>query len=264
MKVLAIGDTHMNTSAICNVAIPQAKKHGCPIIVQCGDFGYWEHEREGEKFLHKVSKHLVRNDLVMYWIDGNHDNHPKLWADYEPEGPEGLVKVRPHLYYVPRGTVFDLGDVRCLGLGGAFSIDKEWRLYEESLLATEGLCWWPTEMITNDEVLTAIANGAARGPIQIMFTHDCPTGVDVPGIHSVDKWKWPETWENRDRLREVFDALRPRLVVHGHYHVRYSGGLHWQPGPGEALEGCRVEGLSNDGRSGFALVLDLDAMFESQ
>lgn len=290
-KILACGDVHGNTSAVCNVAIPIAKKNGCKTIMQVGDWGYWEHQQDGKRFLDKVSKALVREDITLYWIDGNHENHPKLWAEYAPSGPDGFCMIRPNLYYIPRGTVWKFDGVTCLGLGGAFSIDKEWRLQYE--LRDAGLLrssdymyskfshaevseysvgsdfvhtmWWPTEMIRFEDAELAKKNAVEKGPIDIMFTHDVPTGVDVPGIHSVDKWRWPETWQNRDLLREVYDVVQPKLLIHGHYHVRYTGKLPLQPkvGTGDLLEWeyCRVDGLANDGLQGFAVVLDLDSLF---
>jgi Icc-related predicted phosphoesterase len=265
MNILVIGDTHGNTSAICNVAIPTARKRDCKLIIQVGDFGYWEHQEAGKKFLNKVSKALVRENMVMYWIDGNHENHPLLWQSYHPSGPYGLMMIRPNLYYVPRGTVFKIEDVTCLGLGGAFSIDRDWRINEELYAGKPETLWWPTEMITFEQAKLARENARDLGPIDLMFTHDCPTGTDIPGIHSKDKWIYPETWLNRDLLREVFDDVQPKMLIHGHYHVRYTDKLPLKPkvGDGDLLEWdyCRVDGLSNDGRDGFAVVLDMDALF---
>lgn len=288
MKILACGDTHGNTSALCNIAIPQAKKNGCEYIVQCGDFGYWEHQQDGVKFLNKVSKSLVRENIVMYWLDGNHENHPLLWEKY-PENEDGFCEVRPNLFYLPRGKVWKFGDVTCLALGGAFSIDKEWRVAEElahgplggrfsadprvaeeqaerySRGDYEHTLWWPTEMTTKEDGERAIRHAMADGPVDIMFTHDCPEGTDIPGIHSVDKWRWPQTWQNREILRNVFDAVQPKLLIHGHYHERYTSKLPLSPkvGNGDLLEWdyCRVDGLANDGRPGFAVILDLDSLF---
>lgn len=280
MKILALGDVHGFTSAVCNLALPQADKHDIKTIIQVGDFGYWEHADEGKRYLDKVSKHLVRRGIEMWWLDGNHENHPMLWDKYKPSGPNGFLEVRPNLWYMPRGSVFKLGNVRCLVLGGAFSIDKAWRVQKELrdagiLRPTDYISgskymaqdyfvgsdfvhklWWPTEMITDDEVATAIKN-VGDEPIDIMFSHDCPTGVSIPGIHSVDKWKYPQTWENRDRLLEVFQVAQPKLLVHGHYHTAYTARLPLK----EEGWGCRIEGLANDGNQGFTIVLDLDLLF---
>lgn len=264
-KILVCGDTHGNTSAICNVAIPMARKNGCKLIVQVGDFGYWEHTQEGVRFLNKVSKCLVREDMTMIWLDGNHENHPMLWREYWPSGPDGFCTIRENLHYLPRGTVWKIGHVTCLALGGAFSIDRDWRIGEELYSGKPETLWWSTEMIRFEEATQAVKNAKEKGPVDIMFTHDCPTGTDIEGIHSKDKWIYPETWQNRDLLREVFDEVQPKLLIHGHYHTRYTSKLPLKPkvGEGDLLDWdyCRVDGLSNDGRPGFAVVLDLDSLF---
>lgn len=262
MRILACGDTHMNTSAICNVAVPQARKHGCEAIFQVGDFGFWTHEQEGVKFIRKVSNHLVKNNLDLYWIDGNHDNHPKLWAEYAPQAPYGFCRIADRLWYVPRGTVWQWNNIRFLGLGGAFSIDSQWRINAEKARSAPGTLWWPTEMVRDEDVDAAVENLEGQ-PVDVMFTHDCPTGPDVPMVRREDKWKFPQTWKNRESLRTVFDKAQPKLLVHGHYHVRYTELL------AEAYERdgqldyrqCRIEGLANDGLDGFAIVLDFDSLF---
>lgn len=286
MKILAIGDTHGDLTAPCNIALPQAAKHDIKLILQMGDFGYWEHQEDGKRFLDKLSKHLVRRGMEMWWFDGNHENHPMLWEKYKPSGPNGFCEIRPNLWYIPRGSVFNLGHVRCVVMGGAFSIDKGSRLKREmmhrghrvGMYSSYGVTdmldssikewantleghteWWPTEMITDEQVATAVKNLDGE-PVDVMFSHDCPTGVSIPGIHSVDKWKYPETWENRDRLLTVFEAAQPKLLVHGHYHTAYTGRL---PLKKEGW-GCRVEGLANDGTQGFSIVLDLDQLFPVQ
>lgn len=278
MKILTIGDTHGDLSSLCNIALPQAAKHNINLIIQVGDFGYWEHFEDGQRFLNKLSKHLVRRGITLWWLDGNHENHPMLWDKYtaDPDN-NGFMEIRENLWYMPRGSVFTLDNVRFLVLGGAFSIDKESRLVREMIhrghkpfSVHEGdssirqwekdgdhTQWWPTEMITDVDVNVAIQNALEAGPIDVMLTHDCPTNISIPGIHSVDKWKYPQTWENRDRLQEVFDAVQPKLLVHGHYHTAYTGRIPLK----EEGWGCRVEGLANDGFQGFSIVLDLGMLF---
>lgn len=262
MRLLVCGDTHMNTFAINNVAVAQAKKHGCTDIFQVGDFGFWTHEPEGVQFIKKVSKYLVKNGMTLYWIDGNHDNHPKLWAEYAPEAPYGFCRIAENLWYVPRGTVWQWNNVRFLGLGGAWSIDSQWRLNAEKARGMPGTLWWPTETIREQDIEAAIENLEGL-PVDVMFSHDCPTGPDIPGVPTKDMYRWPLTWENRLRVRRVFDQAQPQLLVHGHYHVRYTEMLA-EPYDNNGLldyRVARVEGLANDGLDGFAIVLDLDALF---
>lgn len=264
-KILVCGDTHMDTSSICNVAIPKATKNECPIIVQVGDFGFWEHIERGRIFLNKVSKLLVRNDIIMYWIDGNHDNHPLLWATYPGDSP---VEIRPNLFYMDRGSVMKIGSANCLFVGGGYSIDAEWRIMQELQDGRPETLWWPTEMITDAEVERAIRHVESDGPIDLMFSHDVPHGLNVPGVHAEQKQQIYQSEANRTMLTQIFKAAQPKMLIHGHYHVRYTDKLPLQPkvGDGDLLEWdyCRVDGLACNGMSGFAVVLDLDSLFVSE
>ena len=45
-------------------------------------------------------------------------------------------------------------------------------------------------------------------------------------------------------------AARPQLLVHGHYHRRYT----------EQVGGTRIEGLDCDGKNGSAVVIDTEEL----
>lgn len=253
-----MGDTHGDTAAVCNIAIPQALKHDCPVIVQCGDFGYWPHTQNGLRFLDKVSEHAVRADVQIFWVDGNHDNHPVLWREHQP-GPDGFVPVRPNLSYIPRGHVWEWDDVRFCGMGGAFSIDKERRLLAEQERGAPGSLYWPTEMISPEDSRRMIER-VKKQSVDVMFSHDAPEGTAIPGVALTGKLDFPETLRNRQALKAVFLAARPKLLVHGHYHIRYTDAVRFDG----KYEYCRVEGLAMNRENGFVLVLDLDLLFSEK
>lgn len=286
MKVLAVGDVHGDTSSVCNVAIPKARKEGCKLIIQVGDFGYFEHYDTGKRFLNKVSKCLVREKMTMFWIDGNHENHPLLWETYPaihggmygyPRKLDGLSEIRPNLFYVPRGHIMKIGPANCLFVGGAYSIDKHGRIQDELALNEPATRWWATEEITDSDVERSIRHVEASEPIDLMFTHDVPTGLNVPGVHSGGNEFFPEAERNRVKLRQIYDAAQPRMLVHGHYHMRYTDKLPLRPTVGSAYfqdvnrdgpfldwDYCRVDGLACNGMWGFCVVLDLDSLFISE
>jgi hypothetical protein len=106
------------------------------------------------------------------------------------------------------------GDVRWLALGGAHSVDRPWR--------EPGTSWWHEETITDLDVARAVAGG----PADVLVSHDCPSGVDIPGLaDTAHLWPAEEivaAEAHRARLREVADVVRPRSIWHGHFHRRYS------------------------------------------
>ena len=73
------------------------------------------------------------------------------------------------------------------------------------------------------------------GPADVLVAHDCPAGVDIPGLaESAHLWPAEElivAEAHRRRLRFVVDQVRPRTVWHGHYHRRYSARTDLGYGP---------------------------------
>lgn len=253
-KILLAGDWHGNTSA-ARRAIDYALRHGCSKIVQLGDFGYWEHTSEGARYLWKLERMLGSADVELYFVDGNHDNHPLLWRMYPPL-ENGFSKVREQLFYCPRGHRWEWDGVRFLACGGAYSIDKDRRLASEHKLKKPRTRWWPTEMIRPED----IERSSLGGKVDVVFSHDCPAGVEIPGIHAMDKQIFPDSNMNREYLRRVVLNTKPRLICHGHYHVRYRSSLALPYEVNGRLEWHRVqvEGLDFETNAGALQILDLE------
>ena len=245
------GDVHRKGAwfgHLCSVA----RDEGADTILQLGDFGFWEHKPVGVQFLDEVEGHLAELDRPCVWIDGNHENHTLLRAAYGP-GPDGFVPVRQRLSYAPRGLRWIWDGVSFLAMGGAPSFDQWMR--------TEGESWWPEEMLTEDEVAAA----SAAGSVDVLVSHDCPAGlfpppragqsatVGAPAASPVQARVariaegFDRAHVHRQLLRTVVDAVRPRLVVHGHYHHRHSSRLVLDDGTD-----VQIEGLGRDNQGGDA------------
>lgn len=255
MRLLLVGDTHGNDrffAQMCKLAVERQ----CDRIIQLGDFGYWEHYTEGKRYLKWCERQLAEKNLTCYWLDGNHENHPLLWGTYGPGGPQhrpdrdGFWRIREGLYYMPRGHRWVWDDVSFLAVGGAASVDKEYR--------KEGKSWWATELITPGDVEVA----SAGGKVDVLFSHDVPEGVEIPSLYGQEKNKFPISRANREVLLEVVKATCPYFLAHGHYHDRYSDTFTY-PINDEATEWARthVEGLGADmsAFSDTALVFDTEA-----
>ncbi len=238
MRVLFVGDTHGNEPFVRKLAA-EATRQTADVVVQVGDFGYWEHNKNwGKRFLKVVSDAAKETGVPWYFIDGNHENHPLLWKTYTERDDEGFIKVRPFLSYIPRGHVWQWDGKTFLGLGGAYSIDQEWRI--------PGRSYWPTEIIRDADVSTALK---AVDKIDVLVSHDAPSDVNIPCLAAQDKWNYPGTVINRDKLQVVMQVLLPTLIVHGHYHERYSSELSFPLGVvDDQLDWHRIqiEGLAAD------------------
>jgi hypothetical protein len=247
--IMLLGDTHGNTNFIKNVVIPAARKNKVTWIYQVGDFGYWEHELDGAAFLDAVNTELAKVGINLVFIQGNHDKVSLIADKYLEQ--DGFYKVRTNLWYAENGTVWspDEGKTNFMALGGAYSVDKSWRLEQETarfhntyhaeIRAShpnpfkESL-WFPEEEIT-DEELDVILNGVSDR-VDVLLTHDKPISATVP----MKLFPIAECEPNQRRIQKAVNLLRPKLVVHGHFHVRYTDTI---------LNGqgyTRVEGLGAD------------------
>ncbi|MGE0306865.1 MAG: metallophosphoesterase [Acidimicrobiia bacterium] len=120
-RVVIVGDTHGNTKWVKHLTHVAARSD-CPVIIQVGDFGYFPDHCDGPRFLSMVDRACSANDVELWFIDGNHDDHTSL---AELEHGHVPVRVAEHVTYLPRGTRLYLGGCALGFLGEAFSVD--WR-----------------------------------------------------------------------------------------------------------------------------------------
>lgn len=126
------------------------------------------------------------------FIRGNHDN------------PHECTK---HSQWIKDGTVED--DI--MYMGGALSIDKEWRIPEFS--------WWEDEELSVVELNTMVDIYTAAKP-RVMVTHDCPESIAhiLFGINGKLKFEFPS--RTRQALESMFNVTghQPELWCFGHWH----------------------------------------------
>lgn len=224
-----IGDTHGNTRWLRSVLDFLHEEAQVTDAVVLGDFGVW-HGEWGTKFLDGVQGKLRDLNMNLWVVLGNHENYD-LVETIEPD-EDGLQWIRPRIALFPRVFRFGIKGVSYLALGGAPSIDFQFR--------KQGSSWWPQEMITEEDVEAAIAGGHA----QVMFTHDAPEN-GTPATNDIIT-KNPMGWSRkaldyakigRDRMTKVVQAVKPDLMMHGHYHVYSEGHLYFDDGsyPGRII-----------------------------
>lgn len=227
------GDWH-GDSPCAGEVLTAAARSGADVVIQLGDFGLWP-GRIGKRYLTEVSRHAVDTEMPVLVVDGNHEDFDRL--DALPIDPAtGLRRLAEQVWHLPRGSRWQWGAVRFGALGGATSLD---RLHREP-----GRSWWPQEAITPEQA-AAMAGG---GELDVLVAHDCPSGVNIPGIHHRDTSRrsgWPiaelyRAWDHRDLLADVCCALRPTHLWHGHFHIGYTGAT------GRFGPITRVRGLSED------------------
>lgn len=244
MRVMFAGDIHGNVEHMRWLGY-MAYEQGCDTIVACGDFGYWPHLTFGKQFLREVEAVCEGWGLTLYWVDGNHENHDMLQALRGET--TGVVHLGRRTIWVPRGQVFELGELRLIGHGGAYSVDWEDRM--------EGVSWWRGETISEGDLMRVREQVASSSwePVDIAVTHEAPLPGEDNGPLTY-KDEIPESWAQRERLSEIVRLVEPSLVFCGHHHRRASF---------DTKEGVRVNVLGRDdmgGESFFVMDMTKDSV----
>ena len=236
-RLVVAGDWHGNDRAAKN-ALEAARAVGAALVLQLGDFGVWPGP-EGSSYLDRVDDLASHYKIPVAFIDGNHEDFGQIYGlDVNPK--TGLRHMRENVWHIPRASSWEWLGVRFRALGGATSLDR--------LSRTPGKSWWPEEALTEQDLARALDGGTC----DVLLTHDCPSGVSIPGIEHrnysaalTSGWPLSElerAWDHRDLLADIVRELSPRHLWHGHFHDRYSSLARL----GNACE-IAIEGLADDG-----------------
>jgi hypothetical protein len=126
--------------------------------------------------------------------------------------------------------VWEWAGKRFIALGGAYSVDKQYRLdVEEARRKPAGTLWFPEEEMTDKDMTDYLM--AAPQTVDFMFTHDKPL-MSNPGWNRKDL---KECHPNQARIQEAVDILRPHLIAHGHLHYRYDDTIDTPHGKAQVL-----------------------------
>lgn len=213
MSVYITGDVHGDFSELqqwCYAMRPKKKD----IIVILGDvalnyFGDWrDHIRK------KLANALGPE---IFCIRGNHEMRPEDAGCYELIDWHGGKVWRqpefPNLIFAKDGEIYELGGKKVIVLGGAYSVDKYYRL-------DYGYRWFPTEQ-PSDEVKKFAEDQLARAgwKVDVVFSHTCPykyrpMEAMLPDLDQKTVDTTTEEW-----LDQIEERLKYRKWYCGHWHI---------------------------------------------
>lgn len=228
MRIAFAGDWHANTDWAVK-AIEHARQDGAEIILHLGDYGY----NFTPTFRNKVELALAQAHINLLFVDGNHENF--AWLLSQPTMDDGRRRISQHVYHLPRGYRWEWDGIRFMAVGGAYSVDRKWRRINHS--------WWSEEVLTDEQIEKACVGDK----VDVLVSHDCPSGVIIPGLEDGPQMFPPleilRAEEHRTQFRKIVDAVQPKQIWHGHYHRRYDSMVDFGYGPVE------VHGLDMDATS---------------
>ena len=207
------GDTHGDFSRIerfCDKFHPS--KDDVMIILGDAGFNYYGGKRD-----QRAKKRMAELPITIFSIHGNHEMRPGTIPSYRlQKWNGGMVFVEdeyPNLLFAVDGEVFDMGGQKTIVIGGAYSVDKYYRL-------ANGWNWWADEQPT-PEMKKGIEKvlDYENWKVDAVLTHTVPlkyepVEVFLPQIDQSKVDKSTETW-----LDSIEDRLTYKHWYAGHYHT---------------------------------------------
>ena len=182
------------------------------LLILLGDVGFFY-----SVFFGKLQKDFERQEfaaalpITLLCIQGNHEQPFKEMAAEKIELLGGDGYESNGIYFAANGTTLDINGKRCLVVGGAYSVDKPWRLLR-------GNGWWEGEELTDAE-LDEIHQTVKGQKFDWVLTHTCPYN-NLPRemfLSFVDQ----SQVENRTEkaLQKIHDDISFDRWYCGHFHT---------------------------------------------
>lgn len=227
-KIFITGDTHgeIDIDKLTSRRWPEGKtlmKNDCLIIA--GDFGL-VFTPNGSKTEEFWLNWLEQRPWTTLFIDGNHENFPRLYSYPEEERFGGVVGViRPSVLHLKtRGHVYEAAGKKIWCFGGAESVDKAYR--------KEGRSWWPEEEPTWEQMEYGLSQiEKYGGEFDFIVTHDCPARMlrtCLGGFGIYDGSSKIRPGRAGEYLERVADLARAQYWFFGHYHTDLSAEIDSQ------------------------------------
>lgn len=209
--IVVSGDIHGDYEALVYKCCLQYQMTDTLIIVagDCG-FGF---NKPGfyDAVYQKVSSRLAKANNWIVFIRGNHDN---------PAYFDGQQVNYKRWKAVPDYSVIKACGHTILCIGGAISIDRGWRMYENRIETGDGkltpFVYWPDERPVYDQAkLEAISKDYA---VDVVITHTAPSFCEKQSRGDIQDWLVKDEDLLRDIRyeRKVMDDIHSCLKKNGH------------------------------------------------
>ena len=224
------GDMHGDIQTFKNIMGKITCKLENTLIV-LGDLGanYYLNKTD-KKFKNIISQYNIN----LFVIRGNHDANPanlNYMKEIKKYGNIGYIEEEyPNIFYAKNGEVYNIENNTFLVLGGAYSVDKWYRL-------EKGYKWFADEQMTEEEKQNFWNKNITK--VDTILSHTCPY-ANRP-IHlfltQIDQSTVDNSMENF--LDEVKLKVEYKNWSFGHYHadekveedmyMLYNGIVHYKP-----------------------------------
>lgn len=209
---LITGDRHADFKDIIFYVTCGTIKKGDTIII-LGDSGFNYYLNVRDDMLKEVVNNL---GVTFFCIRGNHEERPSNISTYRTcvwnNGEVYFEERYPNLLFAKDGEFYNINGLSCLVIGGAYSIDKPFRIMQ-------GYKWFESEQLTSSEK-AKITNNLKKhnNKVDCILSHTCPKKYEptewfMQGVNQAAVDKGMELW-----LDKVEERLNYSRWYCGHYH----------------------------------------------
>ena len=198
-------------------------------VIVLGDVGFNFYLNKHDA---RIKKEVNAKGYRIYCLHGNHEARPQdihgmeLAFDFCVNGEVYIEPDYPNIRYFKDFEIYEIDGYRCLAIGGAYSVDKWYRLTSAGIMSPadnnpKRTGWWANECLTEEEMkgCEAMIKASGNNYFDFVFTHTCPYKyqprdmflgfVDQSSVDdSMEKWM--------DKLTE---QIQFDIWCFGHYHA---------------------------------------------
>ncbi len=152
---------------------------------------------------------------TIFCIHGNHEMRPWNIPSYKTKewngGTVWYEEEYPNILFAKDGEIFNIEGTKHLVIGGAYSVDKFYRL-------SRGYGWWADEQ-PSDEIKRYVEKQIKEKEFDVILSHTCPFKYEpietfLPGIDQSTVDTSTEEW--LDKIEESTDY---KAWYCGHWHI---------------------------------------------
>ena len=214
-KFVITGDTHgMNISRVKGMEL---KEDEAVIILGDAGFNFYLNKTD-----YKNKTKFNEMNIDVYCVRGNHEERPENIGaikvyDEEIKGEVWIEPEFPHIHYFIDGGTYEIEGQSVLVLGGAYSVDKFYRLSHFAPDA-KWTGWFKDEQLTKEE-REDILNKVAGAHFDIILSHTCPVDWEPTDLflNSINQSKVDKTMELW--LQDIKESVDWGIWLFGHFHA---------------------------------------------
>lgn len=184
------------------------------VLIVLGDAGinYYASELDNN-----LKNSLKQYPITFFCIHGNHEERPENIGTYKIKKFNGGIvyyeEEYPNILFAKDGEIYNFNNKKVLAIGGAYSVDKYFRL-------SRGYNWYESEQ-PSEETKKKIKNVLKNldNKVDIILSHTCPykylpremflDGIDQSTVDNSTEYF----------LDEIEESTEYKLWYCGHYHT---------------------------------------------